>query len=291
MKYTSHNQSVEGEIYSPLHLNHAIALTVDVEDYFMSPECIPFDDWPRYESVIHTGMERCLTLLSDYNVKATFFFVAWLVERYPELVEWVDHQGHEIATHTYNHTYVTELDQNAFQESLKKSLDILQPLTSQPIIGHRAPAFSLERKKAWQFETLQSFGIKYDSSINPHQTYLYGDRTAPRHPYTLHGMVEIPPAAIEWLGRRWPVGGGGTLRILPSFFLNQARKRYLSEGYPPVIYIHPWEFVPEHPKIDLPWKLQCIHWMGIKQVEKKLRQILSEYQSITMRKYFEYLTQ
>jgi peptidoglycan/xylan/chitin deacetylase (PgdA/CDA1 family) len=108
--------------------------------------------------------------LDEFNAKATFFFVAWVAERYPELVQWTHGHGHEIGTHTYNHTFVYQLDQKTFAESLKKSLDILQPLTPHKIIGHRAPAFSLQRGKKWQFDALKDHGIEYDSSINPHQT-------------------------------------------------------------------------------------------------------------------------
>lgn len=86
-------------------LNNAVCLTVDVEDYFMSPETIRFEDWPAFQSFIHIGMERCLALFDEYNAHATFFFVGWLAERYPEIVQWTVERGHEIGTHTYNHTF------------------------------------------------------------------------------------------------------------------------------------------------------------------------------------------
>jgi hypothetical protein len=97
--------------------------------------------------------------------------------------------------------------------------------------------------------------------------------------------VEIPPAAIKIGKKRFPVGGGGTLRILPDFFLSWARNHYMKEGFPPVIYIHPWEFVPEH-KIQLPWKLQQIHYWGLKKVEKKMRNMLRKHPTITMQEYY-----
>ena len=281
----------EGQIFPPFAPEHTAALTVDVEDYFMSPECIPVEAWSSYVSVIQLGMERCLKLLEEYGAKATFFFLGWVAERYPELVRWTVERGHEIATHTYDHTFVSQMDEKAFAQTLERSLTILKSLApGQEIIGHRAPAFSLVRQKSWQFDILKDFGIVYDSSIIPYSTYLYGDRTAPRHPYPLHGIVEIPPAVVEIAGVRFPVGGGGTLRILPDFYLTRARARYQAEGFPPVIYIHPWEFVPEQPKIPFPFKLQLIHWWGIRSVERKLRNLLKHNRMITMREYYERLT-
>lgn len=268
----------------------SVVMTVDVEDYFMSPESIRFEDWPSFPSRIQLGMERCLRLFDDYGVKATFFFVGWLAERFPEIVLWTLERGHEIATHTYNHTYVHVLNELAFEESVKRSLEILRHLCpGVDVIGHRAPAFSLDRKKEWQFDVLKRNGILYDSSITPHRTYLYGEGDAPRHPYLLHGLTEIPPAVIEVMGKRMPVGGGGTLRILPSPYLKWARRKYLKEGYPPVIYLHPWELVPDHPRISLPWKQQIIHWWGIGTVEKKLRELFENYKVITMGEYFEFI--
>ena len=86
--------------FLPSHAwKNTVALSVDVEDYFMSPECIPFEEWAGYPSAIHTGMERLLELFKEYNARATFFFVGWLAERYPEIVRWTAEAGHEIASH------------------------------------------------------------------------------------------------------------------------------------------------------------------------------------------------
>lgn len=267
---------------------NSVAFSVDVEDYFMSPECIRFEDWEQYPSAIHEGMENCLNLLKEYNAKATFFFVGWLAERYPEIVKWTVEQGHEIGTHTYTHKFISSMDAEEFQSSLQKSIHVLKTIApEQEIIGHRAPAFSLDRKKTWQFDILQQNGIRYDSSINPHQTYLYGDADASRFPYQIEKIIEIPPSVIELTGKRFPVGGGGTLRILPECYLRFARRRFVCEGYPAVVYMHPWEFVPNHPKLKLPLKLQIVHSFGLKSVERKMRSLLEQYTIITMREYYE----
>ena len=281
----------EGTFKSSRQWIDHVVLTVDVEDYFMSPECVTFESWNTYEPAIHKGMERVLALLDEYQAKATFFFVGWLAERYPELVQWTVEKGHEIASHTYNHTFVSKLNAEQFNQSLSKSLEILRQLApGQPVNGHRAPAFSLDSSKPWQFEILRNNGIVYDSSINPRSTYLYGDNTASRYPSTIHGMVEIPPAVVEMGGVRMPVGGGGTLRILPNWYLQWARSKYQAGGFPPVIHIHPWEFVPDQPKMKLPALLHLIHWMGIKSTIPKMRKILEANNVLTMNQYYSKLT-
>lgn len=284
-------QQTEGT-FTPLPEPSAhVALSVDVEDYFMSPECIPVSEWPSFPSAIQTGMERILNLLNRFNAKATFFFLGWVAERFPELTQWTAEQGHEIATHTYDHRFASTLNEDQYAESVRRSLEILrEQAPGGEVCGHRAPAFSLDRRKPWQFNILRENGIVYDSSINPHSTYLYGDRQSLRFPHLLHGIVEIPPGAIEWGGWRAPVGGGGTLRLAPEWYLRWARRRYQSEGFPPVIYVHPWEFVPDHPKINLPPKLRFIHYAGIKTTEEKVRILLQENQIIRMVDYYRMLT-
>lgn len=264
--------------------------SVDVEDYYMSPETIPFEDWPQYPPAIEEGMRRCLDLLDEFHAKATFFFVGWLAERHPRTVEWTAGRGHEIGTHTHTHHYVNEMDEARFEESVARSLKVLREIVpAAEIIGHRAPAFSLSRSKRWQFEVLKRHGIRYDSSINPHQTYLYGDRNAPLRPHRLHGLIEIPPAAIRLFGRNWPVGGGGTLRILPSLWQRFARARAQASGWPPVIYMHPWEFLRDHPPLNLPFKQRMIHHWGLRTVEPKLRSFFRSNQILTMRQYHDLL--
>ncbi len=273
-------------ISSPPGFGDAVVFTVDVEDYFMSPETIAFEDWPLFSSRIEEGMKNCLALLKGFNVRATFFFVGWLAERYPQIVEWTLEHGHEIGSHTYTHHYVHTLNQQQFSESVEKSLQTLRSIAGQDaVIGHRAPAFSLDRSKHWQFDVLKKNGIVYDSSINPHGTYLYGDSAAPRHPYWLNEMLELPPAAIKLFGRACPVGGGGTLRILPSFYQRWARKRYKNEGYPPVIYMHPWEFLCDHPPLKLPMKQSLIHHWGLRSVDRKLRRLFEDYRGVSMDEY------
>ncbi len=277
--------------FKPVFLDNTVILTVDVEDYFMSPESIPFETWPQYTSTIYQGMERCLNLFSHYGAKGTFFFVGWLAERYPQLVKWTMEEGHEIGSHSYNHMFVQQMDEKEFESNISKSLGILRTIVpDDPIVGFRAPAFSLQIHKKWQFDVLHKNGIIYDSSICPHQTYLYGDKYAPRHPYQLYELLEIPPAVIQILNKRFPTGGGGTLRILPEMYIEWARKRYQAEGFPPVIYIHPWELVPEHPKTHLPLKLSLIHWFGIKTTERKVRTILEKNKTMTMKEYYDLLT-
>ncbi len=218
----------------------------------MSPECIPFQDWDSYS--IRYPFRHGTVSQSPRRIRRSWNVLFHRLARGNGIQRsWNGplKKGHEIATHTYNHTYVHQLDEQAFASSIDRSPGY-PAITCVFASGHRAsrlPAFSLDRNKEWQFKILRDRGILYDSSINPQQNYLYGDRTA-------------PPASLyaSWSHRNSTfccgAGLGTTVFLLEEaarcgFYRNgtspRARIRYQSEGHPPVIYVHPWEFVPEHP--------------------------------------------
>lgn len=59
---------------------------------------LTFDDGPIPEMT-----EWVLKVLSDYQVKATFFTVAHNIEKHPDIFNKVREQGHTVANHTFNH--------------------------------------------------------------------------------------------------------------------------------------------------------------------------------------------
>jgi polysaccharide deacetylase family sporulation protein PdaB len=61
---------------------------------------LTFDDGPDLENT-----PRILDLLKQYEAKATFFVTGIKVERYPHLIRREYDEGHELANHTYSHTF------------------------------------------------------------------------------------------------------------------------------------------------------------------------------------------
>lgn len=266
-----------------------ILVTVDVEDYYMSPESIPVSDWDRYQDRIQIGTHRLLDLLAAGGHVATFFFLGYIAERHPDLVRRTAEEGHEVASHTYDHRPVYSLSPEEFHESLARSIGILSDITGQPIVTHRAPEFSLRLSEEWMWDTLAGQGIRYDSSVNPVVTYLYGEAGAPRHPYIVpaepHPITEIPPSSTELLKRRLPVSGGGFLRALPLAYLRWAVRRINHEGIPAVIYVHPWELDPDHPRPPLRGKEKWIHNWGVAGTARKLAKLLQKAETTRLDTY------
>ena len=65
------------------------AMTVDVEDYFQVSafeRYIGRDEWDRRECRVERNVDRILELFERHGVKATFFTIGWIAERYPEMI-------------------------------------------------------------------------------------------------------------------------------------------------------------------------------------------------------------
>lgn len=61
---------------------------------------LTFDDGP---DLVQTN--KILDLLNQYDAKCTFFVVGKRVAQYPEIVKRIIAEKHEVANHTYSHTY------------------------------------------------------------------------------------------------------------------------------------------------------------------------------------------
>ena len=159
---------------SPQVLN---AFTVDVEDYFQVSafeKHVPRDQWDRWESRVVANTHRVLQLLDRHRVKATFFVLGWVGERYPQLVRDIHACGHEIGSHGYWHRLIYEQTPDEFRADLRRSRDVLQEAIGQPVTAYRAASFSITKQSLWALEILVEEGFLVDSSVFPIHHDRYG---------------------------------------------------------------------------------------------------------------------
>ena len=50
-----------------------------------------------------------LNLLSSLSIKATFFCIGEFAEKYPEIIDTILNNGHQIGNHTYSHKYFFQI--------------------------------------------------------------------------------------------------------------------------------------------------------------------------------------
>lgn len=258
------------------------ALTFDVEDWFEGLDPDPAR-WDRYEPRVEGSTEAILTLLERHKARATFFFLGYLAERFPDLVKKVKDAGHEVAAHGYYHRFIYRQTPGEFKEEVIRTKEALEGITGQPVQGFRAPYFSIVNSTLWALDMLAELGFLYDSSIFPIFNHRYGIPKARRDPHrppleSGHSLVEFPISTVRLLGRNWPFSGGIYFRVLGRGFIARGIRSLNKKGWPAVMYLHPWEFDPHqpvHPRI--PFTLRLRHYYKLDKTEAKLDRLLEAF--------------
>jgi polysaccharide deacetylase family protein (PEP-CTERM system associated) len=259
------------------------ALTIDVEDYFQVSAFAPYirrDEWDARECRVERNVDRILALLDARGVKATFFTLGWLAERYPQVVRRIVDGGHELASHGYGHQRASDLSPTEFAQDIGRAKKILEDLAGHEVRGYRAPSFSIGTGNLWAFDALAEAGYRYSSSIYPIVHDHYGMPDSPRFAYRLaSGLIEVPVTTVRLLNRNLPSSGGGYFRLLPYALSRwMLRKVNAQDGEPAVFYFHPWEIDPGQPRVPgIDAKTRFRHYVNIPRMEGRLRQLLADF--------------
>lgn len=269
------------------------ALSIDVEDYFQVAafeNTIQKEDWAHLPIRVQQNTDRILSLLDVRGIKATFFVLGWVAERYPGLVRKIVEHGHELASHGYMHDRITHLTPDQFREDIRTSKNLLEDIAGHVVLGYRAPSYSIGEKTKWALNIIEEEGFTYSSSIYPIQHDLYGWPNAPRFPFsaTGQGLVEIPISTLRMLGKLIPIGGGGYFRLYPyalsKWWIERLNKM---ESAPCVFYFHPWELDPEQPRQhQAPIKSKFRHYLNLEKTEERLIKLLSDFKWGAIRDVF-----
>jgi len=270
------------------------AMTVDVEDYFQVSafaDVVKRSDWERIDGRVEA---KTLELLDEFDrseVRCTFFVLGWIAERYPDLVRAMAARGHEIASHGYDHTRVTDQSEEEFRIDIRRSKAILEDISGQTVNGFRAASFSIEAANTWAHEVLADEGYLYSSSVYPVLHDHYGSPDAPRFAYRPNGdngVVEIPMSTVRLLGRNIPCAGGGYFRLLPYAVYSRLLGRvHSADRRPTIFYTHPWEFDPAQPRqAGLGFRTRFRHYVNLSTTKSKLRALLAEFAWDRMDKVF-----
>lgn len=263
------------------------ALSVDMEDWYQAIETISFDDWYLFEDRIERNVERLLKIFQDSDVKATFFILGWIAERHPKMVSKIKAEGHEIGTHGYSHKFIYNLGPSLFREELKRSVDILEDITGEKILGYRASAWTITENSKWALDILLEENFLYDSSITPVRTYLNGYSGFPNRPFIIRQresqkLIEFPLTVLNVYKFKFPMVGGFYTRIYPYWLIKQGINKINKEDRPVMFYIHPWDMDTEQPRLKLPLRLRR-HYLNLKGTEKKLKMLLHDFKFSTIK--------
>lgn len=259
------------------------AFSIDVEDWFQVSAFAPYierEHWNRLPCRVERNVDLLLEMLEEHGATATFFTLGWIAERYPALVRRIVEAGHELASHGYEHHRASDQSRDEFRTDLHKARQILEQTGGCPVIGYRAPSFSIGAANLWAHEVVLETGHRYSSSVYPVVHDHYGMPDAPRFPYrTGDGLLEIPVTTVRWGGRNWPIGGGGYFRLLPYQVSAWGLRRVNTvDRRPAIVYFHPWEFDPDQPRVaHASAKARFRHYLNLHRTEPRIRRLLGDF--------------
>jgi polysaccharide deacetylase family protein (PEP-CTERM system associated) len=258
--------------------------SVDVEEYF---QVSAFDgsidraSWSSFPSRVAASVDWLLETLDQHHARATFFVLGCLVGQHADLVRRIQDAGHEIASHGWSHRKLTSLSRADFAEELRSSKEALEWVTGAPVIGFRAPSFSLVPGLEWAFDVLLEQGYQYDSSLFPIRRPGYGYPGTPAEPHEITRaggtLIEFPLTVMSVGGANLPAAGGGYFRHFPYAMTRAALRAYGRRGIPGMFYIHPWEVDPLQPRLAAPALQRLRHYGGIAGTRERLLRLLAEF--------------
>ena len=266
-------------------------LSFDVEDWFHAEnlrEVFPYKKWNFCEIRVGNNLGKILSLLEEHDLKATFFVLGWLAERYPEIVKEINKRGHEIASHGYAHKLIHYQNPDEFREDIARSKEILEDIIGDKILGYRAPSFSITD---WAVDILKEQGYLYDSSYCPtllHNRYGRLNLTNSINTNTgifkfPNGLIEVSLSTLNLMGASIPWGGGAYFRLLPYPLFRAGIKKILNKRIF-VFYFHPWEIDPAQPRVKgLRWDYRLRHYWGLDNTLNKLERLLQDFSFMTIR--------
>lgn len=260
------------------------AMTVDVEDWFQVSAFERHIDRGRWETLpcrVEANVDRILALFDRHGIKATFFTLGWIAERYPQMVKRIVDQGHELASHGWSHVRVTQQDAESFRQDVTRTKALLEDLGGQAVRGYRAASYSIGVGNLWAWDVLAETGHRYSSSVVPVRHDLYGMPEAPRFAFqAVDGMLlEVPVTTLPVAGRQVNFGGGGWFRLFPYVVTRAAFRRVNGhDRQPGVFYFHPWEIDPEQPRVPgIGIKTRFRHYLNLERTEARLQRLLQDF--------------
>ncbi len=263
-------------------------LTFDIEEWFHildNNSTKSEKDWENYEERIYQNMDIIFSFLDKNKLKATFFVVGWIANKYPDIVKRIDNNNFEIGSHTHMHQLLYELSPKEVENDLKNSISTIENLVGKKINCFRAPGFSLTQNNKWVFEILIENGIKYDCSIFP-AGRAHGGFPSFKHAVPtiikINGsfIKEFPINTTKFLGKKIIFSGGGYFRLFPYPLI----KKFSQDSDYIMTYFHPRDFDPKQPMIKgLSPIRKFKSYVGLNKCLGKLDKWVNEFDFVDLR--------
>ena len=252
--------------------------TMDVEA-FTDTECISTSN-TKVSADLLDGFDEYIKILDKYNIKSTLFTVGKLAPKIESKMKKYIKSGHRLALHNYGHIAPMDLSISQFRDQVSKAKNMLDDIFGTNIVGFRAPCFSMDEKR---LEVLHELGFRYDSS---HLDFPKANHTVKLDLSSFrqlrdgifhkNGFYEFGLSKQKIFGHRYPISGGGYVRLGNWSFIKSLIRQYIRENNYYVFYLHPFELTREKIPFIKDLKLHDRYYInyGIGSYGNKVEQII-----------------
>lgn len=264
--------------------------TMDVET-FADTECINSSGL-QVDVDLMDGFDEYMQILDRHDIKSTLFTVGDLAPKIADQLQPHLAKGHRLALHSYTHVAPMTVPLEQFREKTHQAKARLKELFGVDVTGFRAPCFSMDKDR---LDVLQELGFQYDSS--------HLDFSRARHTVEIDlqdfkqlrngifrkdDFFEFGLSKERVLGMRFPISGGGYVRLSPWGFVKALIRHYVLHNDYYVFYLHPFEltkqkipYIKELKSYDKYYIKQGIRTYG-KRVERIIQMLKkSGYEFVT----------
>lgn len=239
-----------------------LVFTLDLEEWTHSENISPYKDKIKSNHSSLKTISMVLDFLDKNEIKGTFFCLGLIAKKNPELIEEISKQGHEIASHGWDHKLLHTMDSFELEEDITKTTNILAKVSGQEIVGYRSPCFS---QNALLDDILVKNGYKYTSMGIKSS---FHDRYS-KNEYSGENLIDFSLPVSTLINFHIPATGGGWFRLLPVYFQKFLIKN--SPQNPKIFYCHPWDFDNLQGDLDfLPLITKFRHKVNVKSAFKKM---------------------
>lgn len=120
-----------------------------------------FDDGPNPDVT-----PQILSVLKQYNAKATFFCLGRNVEKHPELLQQIINEGHSIGNHTFSHLNGFSNSTKQYIADIQKASERIKSNLFRPPYGKITPLQYISIKKKYKIILWSIMAYDFDQTLS-----------------------------------------------------------------------------------------------------------------------------
>lgn len=268
-------------------------LTFDLEEWFHILDVEASRDvnnWHTFEKRVEYNTQVLREILNTRQIKATFFCLGWVAEKYPHLIKQLHDDGHDIGSHGYYHQLAFKQTRSEFTKDLSQSLDLLEDLIGEKITMYRAPGFSINSNSIWALNVLMELGITIDCSLKKSVLKKEFEGFQPEFEgvYFMRHMEQrlnlLYVNGIGLFNKELFLSGGGYFRFLPK----EVFRRWSMNSSYFMTYFHPRDFDPDQRVLSgLSPIRRFKSYYGLSSALDKFKYLLDEFEFSSISKILD----